>query len=121
MKAGIHISVEVPSDHDLRNICLYKINCGVHLSLLDIEAILSKHDPNYNARDQNCWDYAKHTTKRLLEACMKASSSEQCEEYRRLHSELDNIEKNLCVNHILNNSKRAVKYLKTHVVDKLVA
>jgi hypothetical protein len=120
--AGIYISVhEGLNDQDMeRRCCLHRIECGsIHVSLDKIIAVLKKKDPNYDRRDENCWDYARKTTEWLLEACKKALATEKCDEYRRLHWELEHLEINLVKKHAVNTVDRAVKYAKTHVWDKL--
>ncbi|KAG0612882.1 hypothetical protein M758_6G059600 [Ceratodon purpureus] len=76
---------------------LHDIDCGsARLSFRKILAVLEKKGSGYDLRDDNCWDYARKTTKWLLEACIEALESDgEFEEARRLQTEKAQLKLNL--------------------------
>jgi len=128
-KAGIHISIPEGGENMERKCCLRRIECRSQIGLLDLTAILKKQSPDYDLINDNCWDYARNTTKFLLEECILRSSG-ACEDQKRLQKELKNLDANLVNKHFVNTSERIVKYAvntgeriekyaKSHVLDRL--
>lgn len=76
---GIHISVEADEDDRTRAmLCrcgLHSIECSIGVRLDSLIAVLKKWNPYYDVKRDNCWDYARETTKLLLGACMEIVGS----------------------------------------------
>lgn len=108
-RAGILITVDPNFEDKEQDVRLFTVKCSQkEMRLPDILAILGEHSPEYSLRDQNCWQYTRKTTKRLLEACMEASKSD-AEEVARLQKEEDTVEARIAKNHIKNGFKSVLK------------
>lgn len=97
-KAGIHISL-IPADEVSDNlhtgVQVYTVRCGnLRIPFKKVTQVLKEADPHYSLRDNNCWDYATATTKRLLQECIHAEGISAGEK-ARLQKELNDFESNL--------------------------
>ena len=118
---GIHITIlpEGLNDKDLKRCCLHRIDCNIYVALEDILATLKKESPTYDVVHNNCWDYARRTTKSLLNDCLNLLGARHSQfmyspgEYSRLHGELESLENNLAKKHTANTFQRMWTFVKT--------
>jgi hypothetical protein len=116
--AGIYVSVLKNPEEVERRCCLFNIECRSNIGFTALMKILKKELPNYHIKNYNCWDYARRTTKSLLQACID-TKREGCEDHRRLQVELEGVEYKIVRHHFVNTVKSAGNYLKTEVWDRV--
>ena len=112
-KAGIYINPleKKAVKNELNNgVKLYAIKCGVHIPLMSIIKTLKAANPDYNLRDNNCWDYATFTAKELALECSRVAGITSVEK-ARLEKESSDLEANLTSRHIFHTVYKALKKL----------
>lgn len=81
---------------------------------------MNNKSPNYSYdfEELQLLDHARKTTKLPSEGCIQGKS-DGCEDERRLHKELEDLDANFVNKHFVNTGEKMVKYAKSHVFVRL--